>query len=113
LYQVIESGAQHCGLIAFYEDPFHVALHEDQAGMEGATLIQPREVPNVVGHEDHAVSDRIACDVFVTNGPQIDLVDMNGMEASATCKYHKAGAQILVDQELEVAGLKTGLLFKP
>jgi hypothetical protein len=80
--------------------------------MERATLVQPREVSKVVGHEYHAVADGMARDVLVTGGPQIDLVDMKSMEAPATCKSHETGAQVLIDQDPELAGLQPGFFFK-
>jgi hypothetical protein len=42
--------------------------------------------------------------VLVASGPQIDLVDVDGMEAPAAGNSGKAGAQVLVDQELELTG---------
>jgi hypothetical protein len=73
--------------------------------MEQPTLIEPGEVSHIVSHDNQAVGDGVARDVLVTGGPQIDLVDVYRMEASATCKSHEAGAQVLVDEEPELAGL--------
>ena len=80
--------------------------------MQQPASIKPRKISHVVGCENHAVADGVAREVLVTGSAQIDLVDVDRMEASATRKSHEAGAQVFVDQELELAGLKPSLLLK-
>jgi hypothetical protein len=77
-----------------------------------AARVDPLEVSDVVGHKNHAVVDGIAGDMLVRRSPKIDLVDMNCWETATPCKANERGAQVLVNEELELAGPKAGLLAK-
>jgi hypothetical protein len=112
LQQIAQHDAQERRLVGVGEDFRLSALHEDQAWMELPARIEAAEVRDIVRHEDHAVVDGVARDMLIRRGAQIDLVHMNRVEAPIARKSNQSGAQVLVDEQLELVGPARTLFFK-
>lgn len=80
--------------------------------MELAAGVEPLEVPDIVGHEDHSIVDGKAGNVLVGSGAQLDVIDMSCREAAPARKSSQPGAQVLIDEQLELAWLKASVLAK-
>ena len=51
--------------------------------------------------------ERVSCDELVVDAAQIDVIDVHGLKPALSRVLDEVERQILIDQQLELAGLES------